>query len=224
MTGRIDIVVQSKYPEILDRFKKSFYETTEQFKNLKLHVFPPDMFGAKEINKKLIEIIKSGSEVFGVFNDDVKFSYQWLEDSMKHLKDFSCVSPGYIETTDKDKFFRAIALTSKIEGTVPNFYGPVALWNTWVFKRIGIFDERFDWSCDDLDWAWRLKLNGMPSATSKRITVMHEVGATRKKEVKKWNSIWKQNKQRFYDKHGYTSYRDIRSEYLTHHSYFSKFR
>lgn len=220
----IDIVVQSKYPKILKQFKEGFWSTTESYL-INLHVLDGEEFGAKAINKILQPILKTKvNQIFGVFNDDIWFVQGWLENVIYKLQMYDVVSPGYVETQKVEVFQKAVEATKSETDVVQHLYGPTALFHTRVFFEIGIFDEQFDWSCDDLDLAWRLKLRGLKSVTSKKITTAHQVGMSRGINSKVWNALSEKNKQRFYDKHGYRSYRDIRSEYKKEHQYFIKFR
>lgn len=213
----IHIVVQSKYHEILKTFKESFYDTTKQFTNLTLHVIDGMSYGAVAINKILLPLLQQKrGYAFGVFNDDLIFSQGWLEDVILALDDHECCSGGYVETKDMEVFARAISSTENETGYIPLLYGPNAVFRMDIFPKIGIFDERFEWSVDDLDWALRIKLNGMSSVTLKRIRTCHLFGETRLKNVKQWNALSIINKQRFYDKHGYRSYRDLRNNYEGH--------
>lgn len=222
---KIDIVVQSKYPYILQEFKAGFFETTKEFTNLRLHVIDGELYGAKEINKILRPITARREQgAFGVFNDDMWFVYGWLESVIESLQSHECVSAGYVETDKLDVFANAVEQTKNINGFVPFLYGPNAVFRTDIFEKIGMFDERFDWSVDDLDWAWRIKLNGMSSITLKRITMAHKVGTTLTQNNKKlWHQILKVNQELFYDKHGYRSYRELRNHYQNYHSYFKKY-
>ena len=142
---------------------------------------------------------------------------------MRLSESYLCYSPGYVETHKKEKFLKAVEATKNEKGVVEHFYGPVGLFNTELFREIGILDDRYDWSCDDLDLAWRMKLRGIESVTSKKITVGHHFGETLT-STPNWDIISDLNKERFYNKHGYQSYRDIRNEYKIHHRYFTKFR
>lgn len=218
---KIEIVVQSKFPEILGDFKHQLIATTKKFKNLKLHIINGEKYGAVEINKILRPITAKGeTEIFGVFNDDLWLANGWLEDVIEKLQDYHCVSPGYVETYEWKVFERAVDGTKDEKGVVEFLYGPTHTFRTSIFKQIGMFDERFDWSVDDMDWAWRLKLNGMKSVTSRKITIGHRVGTSLTK-TKAWNAISDLNKERFYDKHGYVSYRELRRMLAEHHRYFT---
>ena len=221
--NKIDIVVQSKYPQILKEFRESFLPTVTNFPNLTLHVFDGHEYGAKPLND-LLGVLVHTSEYFGVFNDDMWFVQGWLENVVELLKDHEVVSAGYVETKDKNVFLKAVETTKKETGFVPYLYGPNAMFRVNIFKKIGRFDDRYDWSCDDLDWAWRIHLNKMSSVTSKKITVGHMVGTSLTGNSKNWHGILKLNNQRFYDKHGYDPYRWIRSEYKTYHQYFRQFK
>lgn len=222
---KIDIVVQSKYPEILDSFKSTFIPTTKQFRNLRLIILDGKDYGAPAINRLIGEAIKARRDYFGVFNDDLFFVDGWLEDTLKMINKYKLVvgSPGYIETKDYAKFMLAIEATKDEECYQENLYGPTAIYQVPLFKQIGLFDEQFRWSCDDLDWAWRIKLNLLNSGTSRKITTMHQVGITRDRGPREWRQRSKIDKQRFYRKHGYYSYNTIRDSYRKNHIYFSQF-
>ena len=221
----IHIVVQSKYSEILEKFKESFYDTTKQFTDLTLHVIDGASYGAVAINKILVPLLAAKrGYAFGVFNDDLIFSHGWLEDVIEALENHHCVSGGYVETEDMDTFVDAISKTETDNGYVELLYGPNAIFRMDVFPNIGIFDERFEWSVDDLDWALRMKLNGMSSITLRRIRTCHLFGKTRLKNIKQWNALSIINKQRFYDKHGYRNYRNLRNDYQRWHRYFQDYK
>lgn len=217
----IDIVVQSKYPEVLAKFKKGFLNTTKGIKNIRLHEITGKNYGAGEINKILSKVFTT-SKYFGVFNDDVWFSEGWLEDCLRLLKDNHCVSAGYVDTDNKECFKKAVELTQNETNTVDFLYGANYIFQTPIFKEIGMFDERFDWSCNDLDWTWRLLLNGMKSVTSKKITMAH-IGFVSLWESRERRHSGKRNKIRFMDKHGYQSYIDLRNLYREYHKYFRDF-
>lgn len=221
--ARINLIVQSKYPEVLGEFKKTFFPTTDKFENLMLHVLDGAEYGAGAINKILFQV-QPFCDYFGVFNDDVWFVDGWLEDTLRLLQTHEVASAGYVETADQDKFAKAVEATKDEVGVCNHLYGANAIFRKTLFKEIGCFDEQFDWSCDDLDWAWRIKLNGFSSVTSKKITMAHTVGETRTRDMKAWNTLSTANKQKFYNKHGYYAYRHIRDEYLTHHQYFRQFK
>lgn len=221
--AKIEIVVQSKYPHVLAEFENGFLPTTEKFTNLTLHVLDGEEYGAKAINQIIFPRIPT-SHYFGVFNDDVWFVDGWLEDVMKHLKEHDVVSAGYVETQKKDVFGKAVEATKDETGIAKHLYGPNAIFRMSLFKDIGVFDEQFDWSCDDLDWSWRLMLNGKSGVTSKKITMAHHVGVSRGINSREWNLLSDKNKERFYHKHGYRAYRTIRNEYKAHHQYFVGFK
>lgn len=224
---KIDIIVQSKYPDILAEFKREFYPSVSKFTDLRLHEFTGDRFGAKPINEVIFQCLKEKREFLGILNDDLFFMEGWLEDAIEK-EGYYIISPGYVETKDRSVFLRAVESTRGEKGVTPLFYGPVSIYNMGIFKRIGIFDERFDWSCDDLDWAWRVHLNGLKSGTSKKITIGHQVGVTLTQTQiggsRTWRLLSEKNKERFYHKHGYRAYRAIREMYLEYHSYFKQFK
>ena len=147
---KIDIIVQSKYPKVLREFLNGFKPTTKDFSNLKLHILDGAEYGAKAINKILFPLITT-SDYFGVFNDDLWFADGWLEGVMGHLQSHDVVSAGYVETQKKEVFEKAVELTKNETGVVKHLYGPNAVFRMSLFKEIGVFDEQFDWSCDDLD-------------------------------------------------------------------------
>lgn len=221
--SKIYLIVQSKYPHVLKEFLEGFNATTKKFTNLKLHILDGKEFGAKAINKILFEV-RPDYEYFGVLNDDLWFADGWLEDVIRLLQDHEVVSAGYVETQKKDVFQRAVEMTKNETGFVEHLYGPNAIFRMGIFREIGVFDEQFEWSCDDLDWAWRIKLNGLSSITSKRITMAHWVGISRGINSKAWNILSDRNKERFYHKHGYRGYRNIRDGYKHNHQYFRQFK
>jgi GT2 family glycosyltransferase len=221
---KVFIVVQSKYPDILKEFLETFKITTSKFENIKLVIEDGKEYGAKIINKRIEEARLGKYKYIGVFNDDLWFSNNWLEDCLNALQEHAVVSAGYVETIKKEVFKLAVEKTKNEIGFVNHLYGPNAIYNMNIFHEIGIFDERYDWTCDDLDWAWRIKLNGLSSVTLKKITMAHQHGQTRVTNIKAWNIISTKNKKLFYNKHGYRAYRNIKGEYIDHDKYFSQFK
>ena|SRR3990167_4260804 len=223
-SSKIDIIVQSKYPEVLKMFKDGLSETTKGFTDLRLHEITGEKYGAKEINKILKpEVVLKGRQYVGIFNDDLWFAEGWLEDALQLLQKYDCVSPGYTETNNKDHFKKLVEETKHEVGAIDLLYGANYILNVDLFTKIGYFDERFDWSCDDLDIAWRIHLNGLKSVTSKRITMAHMRYLTLEKNSKGRNAFGVKNKELFYDKHGYRSYRNLRSMYLATHQHFRQY-
>lgn len=220
---RIDLLVFSTYPEILEEFLASFQSTVNKFTNLNLHI-EKEEFGNVYTNKFLQEVLHRENSVFGILNDDLWFVDGWLEDVLEKLETYECVSPGYVETNKKEVFAKVVEATKNKKGVVQLGYGASEIMNTRIFREIGIFDEQFVWGCDDLDLFWRLKLKGMPSVTSKKITTAHQVGATRVKQPLIWMEVSEESKIKFYNKHGYQSYRDIRALFKQEHSYFNQFK
>jgi len=240
--SKIDIVVQSRFQNILNDFILNFWPTVKKFENLKLHILhknlkvkenektvsvPHDDFGIRVINPEILTpILKSGEyNIFGIFNDDLWFTEGWLESVLSLLERNDCVaaSPGYAETQIKKDFEKAVEETSNDDGFQKLFYGPVGLFKVRMFKRIGGFDDRYDWSCDDLDFAWRAHLNGLETLTARKVTVGHQLGLTLT-QTRGWNETSEINKNRFYNKHGYVAYREIRRMYKEHHQYFRQFK
>jgi GT2 family glycosyltransferase len=222
--SKVYIVVQSKYPDILKVFTEGFKATTKEFENVKLVIEDGKEYGARIINQHIVKARDEGYEYFGVFNDDMWFSEGWLESCLELLKKHDVASAGYVETIDRKKYELAVNETKNNTDFVNHLYGPNAIFNMNIFREIGTFDENFDWTCDDLDWAWRIKLNGLSSVTSKKITIGHWHGQTRVTDIKAWNLISTKNKKIFYNKHGYQAYRNIRNEYKINHQYFVQFK
>lgn len=220
----IDIIVQSKHPHILEEFRRGFYETTKGFTDLRLHEITGSSYGAAEINKILKpEVVLKARKYVGIFNDDLWFAEGWLEDAVKYLQEYDCVSPGCIETNNREHFAKIVEQTKDETGVIGLLYGANYIMRTDLFTRMGYFDERFEWSCDDLDIAWRLHINGKKSVALKKITMNHIRYATLEKNSKARNHSGLRAKERFYDKHGYRSYRDLRSMYQANHQHFRQY-
>ncbi len=235
------IIVRTKYQEILNSFLKSFLETTKDF-NTKLyvvyresdHIVIPKIENVIPVPSMVLGeaayipiLMKIFGEVkittreldygyFGILNDDLLFSKDWLIDVDKALKLYESVTPGYINTTDRDKFYRAVEKSKDEIGIVPLGMGGCIFGRINIFPRIGMLDPQFDWACGDFDFYWRLRLNGMKSVTLKKITIAHGHGASRTKDLQRWNKESDEGKQKFYNKHGYVSYRILRAEYKGH--------
>ncbi len=121
-----------------------------------------------------------------------------------------------VKTTDKEKFYRAVEKSKDETDVIPLGMGGCIFARLNIFPRIGMLDPQFDWACGDFDFYWRLRLNGMKSVTLKKITIAHGHGVSRMKDIARWNKESDEGKQKFYNKHGYVSYRILRSEYKGH--------
>jgi len=156
---KLFFVVQSKYPEVLAEFKRTFLPTTSKFKNMNFLIEDGEEYGSSLLNKRIIDARAWGAQFFGVFNDDLWFADGWVESVLPFLLSGKhwCVSPGYVETADKKVFKKAVELTKDKKGFVPHLYGANPIFNMATFKEIGVYDEQFGFSCEDLDWAVKFK-------------------------------------------------------------------
>jgi 2-polyprenyl-3-methyl-5-hydroxy-6-metoxy-1,4-benzoquinol methylase len=237
-----NIIVRTKHQEVIDRFFETYLPTIEGF-DVKTWVVHPEGITVPEGvvsivtnrlgNETYIPILeeiaitlgkemwKSPKVYFGIFNDDLVFSRDWLKDVSEALKTYDSVTPGYINTSNMEEFNLAVDSTRDETGIIEFFMGACQLTKIDIFLRIGMLDPQFDWSCDDLDLLWRLKLNGLKSVTLKKITIAHAHGTTRNKEMGRWYIEAEKGKKRFCDKHGAIAFKEIRGIYKGH-DYFVK--
>lgn len=224
---------------------ETFLPTTEKF-DVRLYVFHPqglniplndriisiesEKLGNEAylpLQRKLVSLISSTiwyhpKVYFGIFNDDLIFTDGWLESVVDALNTYNCVTPGYINTTDPIKLLTAKEITKDNTGVVEFFMGACALMKMDIFLRIGMLDPQFDWSMDDFDLLWRMRLNGLKSVTLKKITIAHAHGTTRNRDIKRWYRAAEEGKRVFCDKYGAMALKEIRSIYKGHR-YFLNF-
>ena len=120
-------------------------------------------------NKYLNKILEENErpDCIGMLNDDIFYSAYWLTDCLKWLKDYDCVSPGFVQSGNFSRF--AALMDYNI---VPVFFGSCYLFRTDVIDKIGKPDEEIvDWY--DMDWYWRMRKAGLKIGTSKSITIHH---------------------------------------------------
>lgn len=246
MVDKFSIIVRTKYQEIIDRFLESFIPTTKKH-NVDLYIVHRPEDGIKfKVSNRVFSVpskslgnpaympildkvltkarIKADNKrygFFGIYNDDLIFWEGWLETVLNGLGYYDCVTPGYINTTEISKLKEAVEKTKNAQGVVKYAIGSCMTWRINVFPKIGTLDTRFDWSCDDLDLIWRMELNGLKSVTLKKITIAHAHGASRVREMKRWNMETKKGKKLFKEKHGIVPYRQIFKDY-SGHNYFTK--
>jgi hypothetical protein len=242
--SQINIILRTKHQDIFNRFLESFLPTTKGY-DVKLWVFHPAGIEIPEIDSIVsIESNKLGNEAylplqralmsalnksiwyrpqvyFGIFNDDLIFSEGWLGTVIESLKTYNCVSPGYVNTSNPEELKEVRFKTKDDDGVVEFFMGAIAMMKMDIFLRIGMLDPQFDWSMDDFDLLWRMKLNGLRSVTLKRISVAHAHGASRAKEMKRWYEAAEEGKRIFCDKFGAMALKEIRTTYKGH-NYFNK--
>jgi hypothetical protein len=243
--SQFNIVVTTSHQDIFDRFLETFIPTTLDY-NVRLYVFHlgdidvPDVDGIVSVpspylgNKAYLPLLQRLMEVqgkniwnnprvyWGVFNDDLIFSNGWLEDVVKNLEKYDCVTPGFINNVDMETFKKAVEVTKNDDGFVPYLMGACALMRLGIFLRIGMLDPQFDWSMDDTDLLWRIKLNGLTSVSLRKITIMHAHGASRTQDLKRWFKVAKEAKGLFCNKFGSMALKEIRDGYKKHNYFTNK--
>lgn len=244
------IIVRTKYQDIINNFLQSWKDTVDS-KKAKLYIvyrksdgiviYPPpsenivacpsETLGNSSYIPILTNIMeeagmssdeRKNTGYFGIFNDDLLFHKGWLEETEKALQTYNAVTPGYINTEDLSLLERAYQETKEEIGVIKYGLGSCLIMRLSVFPRIGMLDPQFDWACDDLDLIWRMEINGLKSVTLKKILIAHIHGATRVKEMKRWNVEHLEGKKKFKDKHGILNYRKLKEEYQGH-NYFMNY-
>lgn len=232
---KIDVVVSSKHQEIFDDFLDGFLRTTKNFKDIRLfivhknHILPPSVISYQSekygcsINNEILEkfTLNEHRDIFADLNDDLWFSDGWLEDTLKLLDNYDVVSPGTADTNDPELFKKAVEETKNEDGVIemPN----AACWfmKTTIFRRMGIYPEYDGAGPADLDMAWRMFINKIKMASSKKIMIAHTQVPNR--EFNK-NDVRDDKKYLFCNRHGYQSYRDVINLYKPYRSYFWKYK
>lgn len=234
---KIDVVVSSKYQKTCDDFLDGFLKTTKKFKDIRLfiinksHLIPNssnvvdykhDNYGGIVINEILKKYtLVEKRDIFADLNDDLWFSEGWLEDTLSLLEQHDVVSPGTADTNDQELFKKAIEETKNEEGVIemPN----AACWfmKTRIFRRIGLYPEYYGSGPLDLDLAWRMHLNKIKMASSKKIKIAHLIMINKKADYKQQRT---DKKYLFYDRYGYQSCRDLINLYRPYRSYFWKYK
>lgn len=231
------LVAQSKYQYILDPFAESLYPTIRD-KNIDVILIHENLnlpswmtsynvpyYGARAINECFAPNQRK-YQVFGLINDDYLFRPEWFDDVLEKMRTYTCVSSGYVESHNTAKLDVAYEKTKNEEGIIDGIFGSAFFFPAKLMRRIGLLDVNAeDW--DDIDWYWRIKINGFTGVTSKKITTLHYGALTRKKQS---HAEWKihfdrelKGKEDFIKKHGYESFRFLKNIYKGH-SYFKQFK
>lgn len=138
---------------------------------------------AKAVNQG---IRVSQGEFIAIVNNDVKVYEHWLEDMLEGLqhKDLIMATPMY---SREDPWMRGVEsrelreeqIKLPIEESFSEFedFSCVAM-KRLVLDTIGLFDEKFFYSCEDVDFLRRMKEGGFTYASSKRVRTHHVSSAT----------------------------------------------
>ena len=138
---------------------------------------------AKAVNQG---IRVSQGEFIVLMNNDIKVYEGWLEDLLKSSQyaDLVAATPMYSRDEPWKRATEANALRDQqirvnIEETLSDFEDfSCVLVKRKVFDEIGLFDEQFFYSCEDIDFKRRMKEKGLIYKTSKRVNVHHISSAT----------------------------------------------
>lgn len=238
---KIDIILHARYQSILDEFFVGFNQTTQKFTNIRIfliHTFlnlpndpriisrphPEGVFGNIVRGPILRESLNYGCDVVVEMNDDLWFSQGWMEDCLEKLENNMLVCPGIADTNDRAWFQDCVEKTKHETGSEAYITFACAFFNKKIFKKIGLYDSYFRGVCDDMDMIWRIMLNKVPYAMSRKITVAHQAGSSSTKErnmdiASDWGELY------FREKHGYDAHYQVskwmKNEYK---KYFKQFR
>lgn len=249
---RIEVIMETKYQEVFDEFLNTFIPTTKIFSNLRLNIvhppnhklpqdsfsyeFPLGVFGARVVGPIFKEALERHAEIIVLCNDDLWFSEGWLEDMIRKIDEgHLLVCAGIADTNDKESFKKFIEETKDDVGHENFIYLSCAAYTPHLFKRIGLFDPNYGGSCEDVDLIWRVLLNRIPFCMLRRIRVAHYLHGTANGSSHKDKStrdsarhLWleKYNKERqyFYEKHGYTAFRETAKFMKNNNVYYRKFK
>ena len=163
---------------------------------------PENMGYAHAVNQG---IRVSEGEFIAIVNNDVKVYEHWLEDLQEGLKykDLIMATPMYSRT---DPFMRGVEsreireaqMNLPIEESLSEFQDfSCVLAKRMVFDTVGLFDETFFYSCEDVDLLRRMKEKGLTYASSKRVPTHHISSAT---DLPGKGKILDQSKETFKEK------------------------
>lgn len=138
---------------------------------------------AKAINKG---IRVAQGEYIVAMNNDIKVFNHWLEDLVEASKiaDLVAATPMYSRTEPWKRAIEASLLRDEqmrlpIEETLSDFEDFACVFiKRAVFMEIGLFDEQFFLTAEDVDFKRRMKEKGFVYKSSKRVNVHHIGGAT----------------------------------------------
>lgn len=138
---------------------------------------------AKAVNQGIR--VSQGDSIV-LMNNDVKVYEHWLEDLLEGLrhKDLVAATPMYhredpwLRGKESQKIRRQF-MELPIQNSFSDFedFSCVAVKRS-VFETIGLFDEQFEFTCEDIDFKRRMKDAGLSYASFKRVPVHHVGGAT----------------------------------------------
>ena len=178
---------------------------------------PPDLEFAKQYVDKIIEneenlgfakavnqgIRVSQGEFIVIMNDDVKVFDHWLEDFKEALqfKDLVTATPMYAlgnpwkRAVEAREFREANMDSQKALNDFEDF--SCVIMKRTVLETIGLFDEGFFYSCEDVDFKERMKKAGLTYASSKKISTHHVGSAT---DIPRKAEIMNESKAKFKEK------------------------
>lgn len=138
---------------------------------------------AKAVNQG---IRVSQGEYVVLMNNDIKVYDHWLEDlkDASEYADLVVATPMYSRDEPWKRGVEANQLREEqmrvpIENTLSDFEDfSCAFIKRGVFDQIGLFDEQFFYSCEDVDFKRRMKEKGLTYKSSKRCNVHHVGSAT----------------------------------------------
>lgn len=149
----------------------------------------------------------SRGEFISIVNNDVKVYKHWLEDLLEGLryKDLVTATPMYSRT---DPFMRGVEsaqlreaqLSLPIEQSLSDFHDfSCVVMKRSVLDTIGLFDETFFYSCEDIDFVKRMEKAGLTHASSKRVPTHHISSAT---DLPNKGKVLDESKEKFKQKWG----------------------
>lgn len=181
---KLALILPSKYQHILDDCYKTLLPS---IRDKDAHIFMVSMTANSPKhpqitdirsteyapNKYFNEIVGTLScDYVGIINDDIVFNRDWLDDILKNLEIYDCVSPGYVQSPNADRFIQEVERTKNEVGINNRFFGSCYIFKVSVFGKIGYFDENVVGGYD-IDWWWRMKKAGLSCVTLKKVSILH---------------------------------------------------
>lgn len=181
----MNLVVMSKQQELLDSFFESLFPTIDD--TVRIFVLSKDLevptdervtaihmpkFEPNKYFNQVARVHCASEGYMAIVNDDIIFSDGWLQDVNRKLKDYSFVSPGFVETKDKTLFKIRIKDTMNMETTTEGTFDAFYIFPVSAITLVGYFDEDIvEWY--DIDWYLRMTEAGIESVVSDKVTIMH---------------------------------------------------
>ena len=145
-----------------------------------------------------IRAASQAAEAIALLNNDTEADPRWLENAARCLRehpDAGAVA-SKVRLFDRREYLHSAGDFYSVRGVPGNrgvwqrddgrfdaeyvfgACGAAAIYRRTMLEAIGLLDERFEFSCEDVDLAWRAQLAGYRCALAHDAIVYHKVSAT----------------------------------------------